>query len=190
MNNQKIKRPAGFHFWFKANCWYFPLLGLVIYSVLPNSFHITWSALFLRCTRFSPTSLARVRVIMTIVRTIIGQLGPTPGEICCQTLDTALNINTWLWLRYSLGIMKPKQIVKSIISPLNFHWSTYTKTITKLSTTGNKKQKQKHLQIIEPEVLNTSNCSDLFNSNTVHSVMVATSEKSTLLDGNSNNNSL
>lgn len=138
MNNQKIKRPAGFLFWFKANCWYFPLLGLVIYSVLPNSFHITWSALFLRCTRFSPTSLARVRVIMTIVRAIIGQLGPTPGEICCQTLDTALNINTWLWLRYSLGIMKPKQIVKSIISPLNFHWSTYTKTITNLSTTGNK----------------------------------------------------
>lgn len=138
MNNQKIKRPAGFLFWFKANCWYFPLLGLVIYSVLPNSFHITWSALFLRCTRFSPTSLARVRVIMTIVRAIIGQLGPTPGKICCQTLDTALNINTWLWLRYSLGIMKPEQIFKSIISPLNLHWSTYTKTINNLSTTGNK----------------------------------------------------
>ena len=53
-----------------------------------------------------------------------------------------------------------------------------------------REQKQKHLQIIEPEVLNTSNCSDLFNSNTVHSVMVATSGKSTLLDENSNSNSL
>lgn len=52
------------------------------------------------------------------------------------------------------------------------------------------KQKQKHLQIIEPEVLNTSTCSDLFTSNTVHSIMVATSGKSTLLDGNSNSNSL